>query len=199
MVSLCSLFVGNLPPMIDLPSFSNYFIRAGNVQDFYIPSNQRQGLHRKYGFVRFNSEREAKLVAARCNGDFVWGNYIIVKPAARERRDTVNYHTQLHVEQRSKVRAPNTGGSKKFTPRARSGAQPSNVFTNLEYNTKESDLLWLSGCAVGHLSTSNDIYNLESQLHKQGIYCKLIYMGGKMVLLSFSEELMRVAIKEVAD
>ena len=90
-----SLFVRNLHGGVDLNSLKNYFTRAGNVRDIHIPKNQRSE-YRRYGFVSFGNLLEANAVVNRCNGDFVWGRYITVEPALRERFEALNRSSKQH-------------------------------------------------------------------------------------------------------
>ena len=162
-----SLFVGNIHVATDQRILRNYFIKTGDVKDVYVPNNQRSFTITKYGFVRFRNREEALVVANRCNGAFIWGYNIVVKPAHRERREALQSQTTIPSEKEAIMASM----IKNQNPKQKGNAE------FLSYKPKDIDLQWLKGCAVGYQSMDGSIERMQKYLRKQGILCTIICMG----------------------
>ncbi|XXG77119.1 hypothetical protein AAC387_Pa08g1343 [Persea americana] len=88
-VTTFSIFVSNLPPKISKTELQVMFCIAGAVIDTFIPTEQSSGKQRAFGFVRFKTEREAKLGLKLVNGKSCRGRRILVDIARPRTAETV--------------------------------------------------------------------------------------------------------------
>ena len=85
-----SVFVLNLPRLLDRYGLFGIFQKAGNICDAYIPSRSNGMTRRRFGFVRFTNAEDARRSIQIFHGAKVRGSILYVtkaKPRKRNQQD----------------------------------------------------------------------------------------------------------------
>jgi len=83
-----SVFITNIPEMLDQYGLKGIFRKAGMVSDAYIPQKKLDRSRQRYGFVRFRSWQEAKESVKMRNNTLIRGCRIRVTMAKYEKGGT---------------------------------------------------------------------------------------------------------------
>ena len=81
-----SVFVFNLPRLLDKYGLYGIFQKAGRVCDTYIPIQSVRKAKRRYGFVTFTSAEDARRCIKLFHGATVRGSKLIVTKAKPKRQ-----------------------------------------------------------------------------------------------------------------
>lgn len=106
-----TIFVDNLPNGIRKGFVHNLFSKFGRVWDCYIPNKRSRITGQSFGFIRFESARDASVAVQSTNGYWIWGQELVVNLAKfLKKQDRLpdqiyNLHNQGN---------PNGGGSSRF-------------------------------------------------------------------------------------
>ncbi|KAF7150116.1 hypothetical protein RHSIM_Rhsim02G0133000 [Rhododendron simsii] len=72
-----TIFVDNLPNGIRKGFMYNLISRFGRIRDCYIPNKKSRITRQSFGFVRYESSRDAFQAAESTNGTWIWGQELL--------------------------------------------------------------------------------------------------------------------------
>ena len=98
-----SIFVLNLPRLLDRYGLFGIFQKAGNISDTYIPSSSNMKDRRRFGFVRFTNAEDARRCIQIFHRARVRGHILHVtkaKPRKRNKQGTPRIQRQFSNQMR---------------------------------------------------------------------------------------------------
>ena len=159
-----SVFVLNLPRLLDKYGLFGIFQRAGQVYDTYIPRQHNRKDGRKYGFVRFRHEEDVRRCIKLFHGALVRGNRLIVtkaKPKRSMQQKSQKHHKQGQSRQRWVWRLKERKASQNGRE-AMSKTVKENLELSITGELNEINEEWLSRSLVGRVEEPRDLASLSS-------------------------------------
>ena len=93
-----SVFVLNLPKLLDKYGMYGIFQKAGKVCDTYIPVQKDRRATKRYGFVRFRNGEDASRCIKIFHGATVRGSKLIVTEAKPKRQNQRVFQRKLEIQ-----------------------------------------------------------------------------------------------------
>ncbi|KAK9272742.1 hypothetical protein L1049_003119 [Liquidambar formosana] len=209
--SLYTVFVDNLPDEMDAPWLRNIFSWCGVVKDSFILNKRRSNSNSRFGFIRYETIREARAAAKELNGVFCLYSKLFVKLADYGwNRSKMRLAKKGHFGCASNRSLDYAIASKPLVVNGPKGIADKRTFAEVVAGAKArpggdhiiegaasnddiicADLVdekWLDCCLVGEVEHMEDFLLLEDQLLKDGgVDFFLRPLGGKKVLIVFQD------------
>ena len=200
-----SVFVLNIPRLLDKYGLFGIFQRAGQVYDTYIPVQQNRKGTRKYGFVRFRREEDVRRCIQLFHGAIVRGNKIIVTKANPKRN--LQEKTQRHQGNQNKQVRQSARKWWIWRPKDRNATQSGKGDTfkdereTLELSiigeTNEANEEWLCRSLIGRVEEPRELASLSSAIQCDfDPYVKIGALSSFQYLITFPSE---ARMKEALD
>lgn len=75
------IFADNLPNGIRKGFVHNFFPKFGRIRAYFIPNKKNRSTEQSFGFVRFESSRDALQAVESTNGTWIWVQELVVNVA----------------------------------------------------------------------------------------------------------------------
>ncbi|KAH7837048.1 hypothetical protein Vadar_008956 [Vaccinium darrowii] len=155
-----SVYVDNLSEDMDAEWLGQIFSKYGRVLDSFIPKKRSKAYQSKFGFVRFNSLREAEEAIADLNVEVAKGNRFLKQDGAHLGKSTGKSYAEAVV--------------------GKSGFEPKRIFVDAIGND------WLSRSVVARMKSLSAMDSIRDALHCKGIpQVEVKDMGGLWIILTF--------------
>ena len=161
------MFVDNLPHNLDKYGLKGIFQRIGFVSDSYIPAKLGR-TRKRFGFIRFVKEIDAKNSVMRFNGRIIRGCRVRVN-IARHGKGNMGVNVEEALKQKLKVVPRRRWGEKNSqVDQVMYNQKNPEVVAKLSGETNESFVDWLNRSIISTSSVSWDLDDLSQALAKVG-------------------------------
>lgn len=89
---LFTIYVDNLPNSVGIPWLRKFFGNFGSVVEAYLPNKRSRKSGNRFGFIRYDSSRDADFAISKANGIWVGKRYLIVERACYDRTSHPSAH-----------------------------------------------------------------------------------------------------------
>ena len=189
-----SVYVSNIPAVLDKFGLQGIFNRAGKVLDSFIPKRRLNGTRVRYGFVRYATWNEARKSIQLLHNKSIRGYRIAVNMARINKgTDGTRKPHERHVEKR----IPNTSRIKKkeWRPVKKKEWRPvkkqhgNETLPSIQGQVNEDFLPWLSKSLICTSQEPRDITTLSSAIFNgYGQVSRVYALSGYKFILTYPTE-----------
>ena len=198
-----SVFILNIPRMLDKFGLQGICRRAGRVWDTYIPTHSNRRARRRYGFVRFASLEDARRCIKLFDGAIIRGCKLIVRkarPKKQNQQDRQGQQSNLdgQAPRRRLEWRPKKEDSKQNSRLAIFSGEGQRTGFSIRGEVNRDNEAWLKRSLVGTVDEPRDLASLHSALICDFDPClRLSALSSLQFLLIFpSEERMEEAMNQ---
>ena len=186
-----SVYVNNLPTILDKYGLKGIFKRAGKVVDTYIPTRKRGEARSRYGFVRYRSINEARKSIQVFNNREIRGCQLKVSMARSGRAPgRVKEKGNQRRDQAGKREGRDSHKTeKKIWRPIKKKKQENTSMKTLQGQVNEDFLSWLSRSLICRSQIPRDVATLASAVMSSYGQCSKIYaLSGSQFIVTFQSE-----------
>ncbi|XP_028078987.1 probable splicing factor, arginine/serine-rich 4 [Camellia sinensis] len=106
-----TVFVDNIPSVMDAKALYKLFSKFGIVKDAYIPFKRRKVMNSRFGFVRYDCRISASVAIQKAKGLFVDDMMLVVKMATYDRNNRSKQSKRKSQDTKRSMYTTNIRGS----------------------------------------------------------------------------------------
>ncbi|KAL7257798.1 hypothetical protein ACSBR1_003997 [Camellia fascicularis] len=187
-----TVFVDNIPSVMDAKALYKLFTKFGIVKDAYIPFKRRKVTNSRFGFVRCDSRISTSVAIQKSNGLFVDDMMLVVKMATYDRNNRSEQSKRKSQDTKRSMDTTNIKGSaayvghRSFAKVLKGDTSVLDGNSNITIKVNEESNGWLYDSAIVRFNTGFTTHSTMKALKEIGLeQVEVRKGGGRDIILSF--------------